>query len=181
MKHTLGLSLPLKVAFLALFLSYSTVDGERILLVAMQQRSHINEMVSLGEQLLSGGHEVFLILYEGYPDEPSIITKGIQTVTFKGKTEKPMAKVFREIEDLVVDTVFDGSYANKIPIIMEAVNGNLKDMHDDELMWRSLRALNFDFSMVDGFFYVQAALLVPYHFGIPYGCMFATGSVAWLR
>ena len=164
----------------ALSLSYSVTKAERILLVAMQQRSHINEMVSLGEQLISRGHDVFIILYEGYPDEQSIKAKGLQTLTFKGKSQKPMVEVFREIEDFIVETVFDGSFDEKVPIIIDSINDNFKSMHTDESMWRELKYLNFDFAMVDGFYLSQAPFLVPYRLGVPYGYTSSTGAVAWL-
>lgn len=160
---------------IAIFLCKS-VYGAKILLVPCQMTSHVLEQTSLGEELVSRGHEVFVVLSSRFPNAEKFHRVGIQTLQFY--MSDVLATFTEEFERTEAKHVFEdpGTLAEFFAFI---VNRDCQLMMDDIAFIEHIKEIKFDLAIADGFILSQCSLLLPANLRIPFISMSATLS-SWM-
>src|SRR6218665_373288 len=158
------------VSVLLLLETFQTVYGARILLKSAQLGSHILEQVSLGEELVSRGHEVYIALGSRYPKKASIEKRGIKTLQYKFPDDV-LYGVSEEFDKMVAELTFDKS-EDKMGVSSKVASQIAFDdcayMMADESFLESMKQLKFDLAIVEPFVIGPCNMLLPRYLGIPF-------------
>ena len=158
------------VSVLILLEIFQAVSGAKILMKSPQLGSHILEQISLGEELASRGHEVYIAIGSRYPNKANIEKRGIKTLQYK-IPDGVLYGVSEEYEKMVAEIIFDKS-EDKM-----ALSGNTASqltyndcayMMEDEAFLENVRQLKFDLAIVEPFILSPCNLILPKYFGIPF-------------
>ena len=158
------------ISLLTLLTTYHTASGARILLKSTQLGSHILEQVSLGEELVSRGHEVYIAIGSRYPTKASIEKRGLKTLQYKFP-DGVMYGVSEEYEKIVAHSIFDkgkGVVSNVTKVASQMAYDDCAYMMADESFLGNVRQLKFDLAIVEGFALFMCDLVLPKRIGIPF-------------
>src|SRR6218665_1522281 len=86
----------------------TTVFGARILMKSPQMSSHILQQVSLRQELILRGHEVYIAIGSRSPTKASIEKRGIKMVQYK-IPDGVLYGVSEEFEKMMTEVIFDKS------------------------------------------------------------------------
>src|SRR6218665_126475 len=136
---------------LILLETFEAVSGAKILLKSNQLGSHILEQVSLGEELVSRGHEVYIALGSRYPKKPSIEKHGIKALQYKFPDDV-IYRVSEEFDKMVAELTFDKS-EDKMGVSSKVASQIAFDdcayMMADESFLESMKQLKFDLPILE--------------------------------
>ena len=152
---------------LGIFLTQA--NGANILLMGMQQPSHLLELSATGIALVEKGHTVYRLVASSFVNKQRIQREGIVDIEFESaqRLAVPMShphkdKYFLEhllTKEISIDFVRNttGSMAN-----------DCEDALNDHKTLDRLRSLKLDLAIIDGLSVMYCSFLIPYVLRIPY-------------
>src|SRR6218665_1688085 len=147
----------------------TTVSGARILMKSPKMSSHILQQISLGQELILRGHEVYIALGSRYPTKASIEKRGIKTLQYK-IPDGVLYGVSEEFEKMMTEVIFDKSddkMAGSGMVMSRIPYDDCAYMMADQSFLENVRQLKFDLAIVEPFIFGQCNLILPKYFGIP--------------
>lgn len=146
-------------------------DAARILMVGDVMISHMKELSSTGAALVELGHEVYLLAASTLGGKERFTKDGINIIEFNSEN-LPLGDVPPADSDEFQRFTFEGFFANKGPVIMQAAAISKRVYCEralaDEKLFEQLRALKFDMAVADRMLMSYCWFLFPYLLKIPY-------------
>ena len=136
-------------------------EAARILCVSIEAPSHIGQVTGAAQKLRDYGHELFLVLSNIYPNKRHFEERGFNVLTY----------------DVPNGTVsFDsGHYYKFSPVVSDNKNSTHQMMYKyctymmaDKMLLSTIKELDFDLVIVDGFIHCLCNLILPEYLGIPF-------------
>src|SRR6218665_3063516 len=155
---------------LILLETLQAVQGAKILMKSPQLGSHILEQVSLGEELVSRGHEVYIAIASRYPTKGSIEKRGIKTLQYTFP-DGVLYGVSEEFEKLLAEVIFDKNNVKQGLSGSAAAQLGYNDcayMMADKSFLENARQLKFDLAIVDSFLINPCNLILPKYLQVPF-------------
>ena len=159
---------------LLVLLTVTCCHSSKVLMIAAQQVSHVMEQVAVGEDLITRGHSVHMLLQDTFPKLDSVRDVGIHPVVYPQGMQAGMTVLLDKIQIECFNKDFQPlKAASGMMDVLKLECSNL--LYNTELMDR-LRDEDYDLAMVDGFMFSHCLFLIPYNLTIPYVFMSATGA-----
>ena len=157
-------------SLLILLVTLQPVPAAKILMKAPQLGSHILEQVSLGEELVTRGHEVYMAIASRYPKKSSIEKLGIKLLPYK-IPDDVLYGISEDYEKMVAEVIFDKGQ-DKMALSGKTASRISYDdcayMMADESFLETVRKLKLDLVIVEPFILCPCSLILPKYFGIPF-------------
>jgi len=173
------LSVLLPTLFARLF-QLSVVMPSRILLMPFPYKSHLFEISAIGNELLTNGHDVHVLLPASYPDLDKMkVETRFNVVEYSAKERDfysmPPSESDSDWRDVALNSYpIDEFRANVDGFIQFCTN----PLNDRDLVDR-LRRLQFDLALVDAFVGSRCYWILAHWIGVPYASL-TTQFEPWL-
>ena len=146
------------------------IDSAKILLVPVQMKSHMSEVLHAVDDLPSRGHQVHLVVSEVTSVPKSVYQNNISVIRYKTSQKKHRF----ETDDFVQENVaaaLSETTEDDFPAlsgISERVLDDCREMMADVDFVKSIKAMDFDLAVVDAFFISPCSPILAYHLSIPF-------------
>jgi UDP-glucoronosyl and UDP-glucosyl transferase len=146
-------------------LGITGVDTARILMMAMQQSSHLIVTLNIGAELISYGHEIYIILASEHPMAETFRRNGIKVVTYQRPVDV-MYPFTDEYIHAIAGHIFNRT--READMVCALLNKDCDAFLSNNLLINDLKALNCDLMIVEPFVVNPCYLLMPYLLGLRY-------------
>ena len=143
-------------------------NAYKILVIPAPGTGHVSEAVAIGRALTGRGHNVTMLLGEGFKfwkELPSSIT--LERYRFEKGEEIDYAKLYKNYTDLYLCKNYSVKDMVAFVIPWMAYDSNTLLLHNDPL-FEKLKNVGFDLALVDGLFANKYFYLVPHRLGVPW-------------
>ena len=155
----------LLVVWLSILLPWQPASGARILLVPIEQLSHVAELHSIGTELVRRGHDVYSVLPDEFPGIERVVPPGIKVLHFR-RPHNGGVRVLDLLHD-VGERIIKKEY--ETPSSMSrAIQNQCAAIMNDKRLVAEMRAIGFDLAVVDGIPLMPCVLLVPHNLTVPF-------------
>lgn len=163
------------IVWLGVLLPWQPADGARILLVAIEQLSHMAELHSIGSELVRRGHDVYSVLPESFPGIERVVPPAIKILPFQQRDNEDVRLL--DLMDGLAERILNGSLV--MPwTISRAVHNQCSAIMNDKRLVAEMEDIRFDLAVVDGFPLMPCSFLVPYNLSVPY-ISYSSGFLGW--
>ncbi len=146
------------------------LEGARILLLypGVYKTSLQLELLSVGEELVHRGHEVYINAPILYGQNPTKVSQNPQIIDLPYKLKHDIIS-FEELEKIKLDVIFSNRLPMSVLKIMVPIVGEDCDsmMHDSNFM-KTVRDLKFDMAVVSRLPLMNCVYILPHYLLIPY-------------
>ena len=153
-----------------LFNNFWLVEGARILLLypGVYKTSLQLELLSVGEELVHKGHEVYINAPILYGQDQTKVSQNPQIIDLPYKLKHDIIS-FEELEQIKLDVIFSNKLPMSVLKIMVPIVGEDCDsmMHDTNFM-KTVRDLKFDMAVVSRLPLMNCVYILPHYLHIPY-------------
>lgn len=142
----------------------------KILMSSPQILSHILMQVSVGEELASRGHEVYLAVGSRFPQQDAITASGMKVITYHFPSDI-VYTVSEQWERQTAQAMFGPSANADYDLMLNysrAIFRGCELMMEDKEFVEQVRQLQFDIAVIEPFIVAPCTVILPYHIGIPY-------------
>jgi glucuronosyltransferase len=145
----------------------------RILMIPIQYESLILMEVSVAEELIQLGHEVYIVLGSPYPKLEAIQRRGVRTLTYRIPSHV-LYGVSPEMERMLANVTFSHPddvmqiYAN---VIIPSFHLNCDYMMTDREFIDKVRELHFDLAVAQNSPLTACCLILPHFLHVPFVTM----------
>lgn len=138
-----------------------------ILLVGPSLPSHQLELRAVGAELVSRGHRVYSVMSSGFERKERITDDIIIELEYRSTgTTRQISSA--EWERWVVDQGLNGNALATAQVVNRDVEEECSAALADQVFMSKIKAVGFDFAIVDRFLVAPCLYLIPYVLGIPY-------------
>ena len=162
-------ALVLSVVILLSYLgNFNSVQASRIILMPFPYRSHVGQLVAIGDGLFLHGHEVFMLLSTSYPELDKVKGQGgIKVITYEAKDTDIWGMPEDDAEEmwqLMLDITPIQDFRQNTEGFIQFCTNPLSD----DAMYKELKGLKLDLAVVDVFPNTRCLHILCYRLGIPY-------------
>ncbi|XP_064653300.1 UDP-glucuronosyltransferase 2C1-like isoform X2 [Lineus longissimus] len=155
-------------------LAVSPTKGKKVLLIGFPFTSHMNELMAVGRELVSKGHQVYAIMDVNKLGEKRFQGTGLKFLTYDSLDKEQ--KAIEEVEEKWPEICFR-TQTTSIKAMMDALASIIQPigtyecsrMLSDDKLLQQIRDVNFDISLLDAIYY--CSYLIPFKLDIPYVSM----------
>ena len=142
----------------------------KILLVPVQMKSHMSEVLHTVDELPRRGHQVHLVVSEATSVPKSVYQNNITVLRYKTSQKKHHFEsdefVRENVAAALTETREDD--VKGMSGIAERVLDDCREMMADVNLVESIKELKFDIAVVDAFLISPCSAILPYHLSIPF-------------
>lgn len=152
----------------------------RILTMPFIYKSHVTQLVTIGDTLLDNGHDVYMLMSPSFPDYEKLATGRIKLIDYNIMERDVYGMPQHNVHDLFISIM---GISSSIEDYRTNVDGFIQfctNPLSDNVLFDKLKALNFDLAVVDVCPNSRCLLILLYRLGIPYVSLTTTYE-PWLQ
>ena len=157
------------LGFLVLSSLLIQLECAKILLMGMQQPSHLLELSTTGVELTKKGHTVYRLVASAFVNKQRIHREGIINIEFESLQRIEAHLSDPSVEKYYFEHLLDEEFS--IDFLRNATQIMANDCEDalnDHKTLDRLRALELDLAIIDGLSVMYCSFLIPHVLRIPY-------------
>ncbi|XP_064628746.1 UDP-glucuronosyltransferase 2B19-like [Lineus longissimus] len=147
--------------------------SEKILILPPSAGSHLMQMNSVADGLITMGHEVFTILNSRTKFSKDILSLKVKVIEFDPGAEPVFqTRAYQEVS-LAPELLSHGFFENfkYLDKMFDKLNAECRGVLSNKDLFKKLEAERFDLVVVDGV--LQCLTIIPYRLGVPFGVFMA--------
>lgn len=152
----------------------------RIVTMPFIYKSHVTQLVTIGDKLLDNGHDVYMLMAPSYPEYEKLATGRIQLIDYN-ITEKDVYGMPQQNVEDILESIVNISPIEDLRTNVDGFIQFCTNPLSDNVLFEKLKALNFDLAVVDVFPGTRCLLILLYRLGIPYVSLTTTYEPWLLR
>ncbi|XP_064635313.1 UDP-glucuronosyltransferase 2B13-like [Lineus longissimus] len=150
------------------------VSGSKILLVSPLIPSHIFTMTHIGKELLSRGHDVWMLLPNSANPPPLVKNSGIRFIQYRlNNSLDPFESMFHQDN---VQSYVESSTFSRVLYLKDKAKYQCHSILENYEMFEKLRKINFDFILLDDYAFTLCLYVIPHKLGVKYG---SVSAIIW--
>ena len=152
----------------------------KILMLPFMYKSHYTQLVNIGNGLLDRGHDVYTLLSPSYPDYAKIKAGRLKVIEYTIK-ERDIYGMPQDEASEMLESVLELTPIQDFRLHIDGWIQFCTNPLSDAALFRTLKAENFDFAVVDVALNSRCLLILCYRLGIPYASLTTTYEPWLLR
>ena len=143
-------------------------EAAKILCVSVDTPSHTDEVAGAAERLQDYGHEVYIVVSNSHHNPERYKNKGFTLLTY----DMPEGIVYLGSDahdDRIADTILSGGSNKDVDgMVLPLIYRDCVYMMADRKLLKTIRKLEFDLVIVDGYIFCPCNLILPEYLGLPF-------------
>jgi hypothetical protein len=160
-----GLAVTKSLLSMILLQMLPPIRSSKIIIFTYPLPSHVIPKVGIGTDLIRRGHEVFIAVASDYPKANTIRQAGLQVLHYRPPS-RDLCPYTAEFEEQMAKVVY-GQTLNPT-FVGKSAEVDCNAIISDPDFMNHVRAMKFDWALVEPFLINPCYLVIPYHLNIPY-------------